>query len=50
MTRCANAMGAGQRSFGADSCAQRVMSEPMSAAHLQLQSVGFLSNVSEVRA
>lgn len=37
MTRCANAAGAGQRSFGAGSCAQRVMPEPMTASHLLME-------------
>ncbi len=37
MTRCANASGAGQRSFGVGSCAQRVMPEPMTASHLLME-------------
>ena len=37
MTRCANAAGSGQRSFGAGSCAQRVMPEPMAASHLLMK-------------
>ena len=37
MTRCAKAMGAGQRSFGAGSCAQRVMPEPITASHLLME-------------
>ena len=49
MTRCANAYDAGQHSCGAGSCAQRVMPEPMTASHLQLESADFISNVLEVR-
>jgi hypothetical protein len=49
MTRCANATGAGQRSFCAGSCAQRVMPEPMTASHLHPQFSCFISNVSEVQ-
>ncbi|MEI7842289.1 MAG: hypothetical protein WCI39_04585 [Gallionellaceae bacterium] len=37
MTRCANATGAGQQSCGADSCAQRVMLEPITASHLLME-------------
>ncbi len=48
MTRCANATGAGQRSFGAGSCAKRVMPEPMTAWHLLPQTAGFAGNVLEV--
>ena len=33
MTRCAQAMGAGQRSYGAGSRANHVMPEPMAALH-----------------
>jgi hypothetical protein len=36
LVRCAIAMGAGQRSCGAGSCAKRVMPEPMAALHLLL--------------
>jgi hypothetical protein len=39
--RIGEATGAGQRSFGAGSCAQRVMPEPMTASHLLPQSAGF---------
>lgn len=49
MRRCANAMGAGKRSFGAGSCAQRVMPEPMTATHLLPQTAGFAGDVSEVQ-
>ncbi len=34
LVRCATAMGAGQHSCGAGSCAKRVMPEPMAALHL----------------
>jgi hypothetical protein len=40
MTRCAKATGAGQRSFGAGSCAQRVMPKPITASHLLPQREG----------
>lgn len=41
--------GAGQRSCGVGSCAQRVMPEPTGASHLLPQSAGCAGNVSEVR-
>ena len=44
MTRCAKATGAGQRSCGVGSCAQRVMPKP-----IFVQTAGYASNVSEVR-
>lgn len=50
MTRCANATGAGQRSCGVGSCAQRVMPEPMTASHLPQKTSGFAINLSEVRS
>ena len=37
MRRCADATGAGQRSFGAGSCMQRVMPEPMTAMRLLMK-------------
>jgi len=37
MTRRAKAAGAGQRSCGAGSCAQRVMPEPITASHLLME-------------
>jgi len=50
MTRCANAMGAGKQSFGAGSCAQRVMPEPMTASHLLSNFFGCRINLTEVRS